>query len=107
MRYLEGKMPSPDLPVHVRATAFQRRVWDTLRAIPYGSTSSYGEIAAALGQPTASRAVAQACGANPVALVVPCHRVVGAKGNLGGYRWGAWRKERLLRMEGEGTSAEA
>lgn len=87
------------LPLDVRGTAFQRRVWDVLRTIPIGETRTYGELAAAIGQPTATRAVAQACGANPVALVVPCHRVVAAGGGLGGYRWHPDRKRRLLDLE--------
>ncbi len=88
------------LPLDVRGTVFQRRVWMLLREIPPGETRTYGEVATRLGQPTASRAVAQACGANPVALVVPCHRVVGADGDLRGYRWGPDRKRRLLQDEG-------
>lgn len=89
------------LPYDVQATAFQRRVWEAIRAIPEGSTSTYGELAAALGKPRAVRAVAQACAANSVALVIPCHRVVPASGGAGGYRWGAKRKEALLRRERE------
>ena len=88
-----------EVPVDVRGTAFQQRVWNALRAIPRGETRSYAEVAAAVGQPRASRAVAAACAANRVALVVPCHRVVRAGGALGGYRWGAERKRALL--EGE------
>jgi O-6-methylguanine DNA methyltransferase len=87
----------------VQSTAFQWRVWEELRAIPYGSTRSYSEIAQRIGQPDASRAVAQACANNPVAIVIPCHRVVRANGNIGGYRWGAERKERLLAQEREGA----
>ena len=87
------------LPVDVRGTAFQRRVWRALRQIPPGETRTYGEVAAALGRPTASRAIAQACGANRLALVVPCHRVVGADGSLRGYRWGPERKRALLDAE--------
>jgi AraC family transcriptional regulator, regulatory protein of adaptative response / methylated-DNA-[protein]-cysteine methyltransferase len=99
LSYLSGEMPNPDLPVHVRSTAFQRRVWEMLRQIPYGTTQTYGELAAGMGMPTATRAVARACATNPVALVVPCHRVVGADGKMRGYRWGSWRKEQLLQME--------
>jgi AraC family transcriptional regulator of adaptative response/methylated-DNA-[protein]-cysteine methyltransferase len=99
LSYLAGELPNPDLPIHVRATAFQRRVWEMLRTIPYGSTLSYGAVASAMGQPTATRAVARACATNPVAMVVPCHRVVGADGGLGGYRWGTWRKRALLELE--------
>jgi AraC family transcriptional regulator of adaptative response/methylated-DNA-[protein]-cysteine methyltransferase len=91
--------PSPHLPVDVRATAFQQRVWDYLRSIPRGETRSYSQVAADLDQPAATRAVARACATNPVALVVPCHRVVGADGALHGYRWGLERKEKLLERE--------
>jgi AraC family transcriptional regulator, regulatory protein of adaptative response / methylated-DNA-[protein]-cysteine methyltransferase len=86
-------------PLDVRATAFQQRVWKALQAIPRGETRSYSELALQLGSPTASRAVAGACGANPVAVVVPCHRVVGKDGSLTGYRWGLNRKRRLLEAE--------
>ncbi|HKP52917.1 MAG TPA: bifunctional DNA-binding transcriptional regulator/O6-methylguanine-DNA methyltransferase Ada [Chloroflexia bacterium] len=103
LRHIEGKEPQLDLPVDVRATIFQRRVWEALRSIPYGTTRSYAQVAQAIGDPKATRAVAQACATNPVALVVPCHRVVRSDGGIGGYRWGAWRKETLLRREQEGT----
>jgi len=89
------------LPYDVQATAFQRRVWEAIRAIPEGSTSTYGELAAAIGKPKAVRAVAQACASNSVALVIPCHRVVPSSGGTGGYRWGAKRKAALLRRERE------
>jgi AraC family transcriptional regulator of adaptative response/methylated-DNA-[protein]-cysteine methyltransferase len=92
--------PLASLPLDVRATTFAWRVWRELQRIPRGATRSYGEVAAALGAPTAARAVARACAANPVALVVPCHRVVRAGGEPGGYRWGAERKRRLLAVEG-------
>jgi len=99
-----GLVESPreglDLPLDVRGTAFQQRVWQALRQIPLGTTTTYAELAAGLGQPTAQRAVAQACGANPVAVVIPCHRVVRTDGGLGGYRWGIDRKDELLRREG-------
>jgi len=88
-----------ELPLDVRATAFQRRVWTALRAIPRGETRSYAQVAAAIGQPTAVRAVARACASNPVAVVIPCHRVVGSDGKLTGYRWGVERKRRLLELE--------
>jgi AraC family transcriptional regulator of adaptative response/methylated-DNA-[protein]-cysteine methyltransferase len=97
--YLRGAQPHLDLPLDVRATAFQRRVWAALQAIPYGNTRSYSEVAQAIGQPTAVRAVARACASNPVALVVPCHRVVREDGGLGGYRWGIERKKALLAQE--------
>jgi AraC family transcriptional regulator of adaptative response/methylated-DNA-[protein]-cysteine methyltransferase len=87
------------LPFHVRSTAFQRRVWQALLAIPRGETRTYAQIAEAIGSPSAVRAVGTACGANPLALVVPCHRVVGADGRLTGYRWGTERKKHLLAME--------
>jgi len=88
-----------DLPLDVRGTAFQQRVWQALREIPLGSTASYAEIATRIGAPTGSRAVAQACGANPLAVAIPCHRVVRSDGSLSGYRWGVERKRRLLENE--------
>lgn len=87
------------LPLDVRATAFQRRVWRALQAIPAGQTRTYAEVAADIGRPTAARAVARACATNPVALAVPCHRVVPAAGGTGGYRWGSERKKKLLEQE--------
>jgi AraC family transcriptional regulator, regulatory protein of adaptative response / methylated-DNA-[protein]-cysteine methyltransferase len=99
LAYLDGQQARLDLPLDVRATAFQRRVWEALTAIPYGSTRSYGAVAAAIGQPTAARAVARACAANPAALVIPCHRVLRENGDLGGYRWGLARKQALLAQE--------
>lgn len=86
-------------PLDVRATAFQQRVWKALKEIPRGQTRSYSELARELGNPTAARAVAAACGANPIAIAVPCHRVVGQDGSLTGYRWGVDRKRRLLTAE--------
>jgi AraC family transcriptional regulator, regulatory protein of adaptative response / methylated-DNA-[protein]-cysteine methyltransferase len=86
-------------PLDVRATAFQQRVWKALRQIPRGETRSYSELARELGKPSAARAVAAACGANPVAIAVPCHRVVGQDGSLTGYRWGVERKRKLLTAE--------
>jgi AraC family transcriptional regulator of adaptative response/methylated-DNA-[protein]-cysteine methyltransferase len=88
-----------DLPLDIRATAFQRRVWAALQTIPRGETRTYAQLAAAIGQPTAIRAVASACAANPVAVVIPCHRVIGANGKLTGYRWGLERKQQLLQLE--------
>lgn len=99
VNYLSGNTPWPKLPYDVQATAFQRKVWDSLRTIPEGQTMHYAEIAAAIGQPNATRAVARACASNPVAVVVPCHRVVPKSGGVGGYRWGAERKKKLLDME--------
>jgi AraC family transcriptional regulator of adaptative response/methylated-DNA-[protein]-cysteine methyltransferase len=88
-----------ELPLDIRATAFQRRVWEALRAIPRGETRAYSEIAEAIGAPRAARAVARACATNPVAVVIPCHRVVPKDGETGGYRWGAERKRKLLEAE--------
>jgi AraC family transcriptional regulator of adaptative response/methylated-DNA-[protein]-cysteine methyltransferase len=102
--HLKGQQPHLDLPLDVRATAFQWRVWQELRAIPYGRTATYQEIARRLGQPTGARAVARACATNPVSLVIPCHRVVRGDGGLGGYRWGLHRKQALLDQEKEHTS---
>ncbi|MFY9571169.1 MAG: bifunctional DNA-binding transcriptional regulator/O6-methylguanine-DNA methyltransferase Ada [Blastocatellia bacterium] len=99
LSHLNGQHPHLDLPLDIQATAFQWSVWEKLRAIPSGSTRSYGDIAREMGRPTASRAVARACATNPVALVIPCHRVVREDKNLGGYRWGIERKKALL--EGE------
>ncbi|MEE8559942.1 MAG: methylated-DNA--[protein]-cysteine S-methyltransferase [Alphaproteobacteria bacterium] len=101
LAHLDGKTPHLALPLDVRATAFQRRVWQELMAIPPGETRSYSEIAAALGLPKGQRAVGRACATNPVAIVVPCHRVLRADGGLGGYRWGVGHKEALLRREAE------
>jgi AraC family transcriptional regulator of adaptative response/methylated-DNA-[protein]-cysteine methyltransferase len=94
-----GAALSHALPIDVRGTAFQQRVWRELQRIPRGETITYAELAARIGAPKAVRAVGTACGANPVALVVPCHRVVRADGTLGGYAWGLDRKVSLLRVE--------
>ena len=102
--YLAGNHSSLALPVDVRATAFQLKVWNYLSSIPYGEVRSYSEVAAALGDPRASRAVAGACAANKVALLVPCHRVLRNNGELGGYRWGLGRKRALLDLERAGHS---
>lgn len=99
VRRAAGAVPHRELPLDVRATAFQWRVWQELCKIPRGSTRSYSEIARALGQPTATRAVARACATNPASVVIPCHRVVGADGSLTGYRWGLERKQTLLDEE--------
>jgi AraC family transcriptional regulator of adaptative response/methylated-DNA-[protein]-cysteine methyltransferase len=98
-RHLRGDEPALDLPIDVQATAFQWKVWRALQRIPYGETRAYAEVAKAIGKPKAVRAVARACATNPVALVVPCHRVVPATGGTGGYRWGTERKRRLLNIE--------
>ncbi len=100
VEYLSGRLPWPELPYDVRATAFQRRVWQFLRRIPVGQTMHYSEVAKALGQPMATRAVARACATNPVAIVVPCHRVVPKGPGFAGFRWGIERKKRLLKLEG-------
>ena len=99
LNHLDNNEPRLDLPLDIRATAFQRQVWDKLRAIPYGQTVSYGDVAKALGNPGAVRAVGRACATNPVALVIPCHRVVREDQSLGGYRWGLDRKKKLLERE--------
>jgi len=101
LAYLAGEAPHIDLPLDIRATAFQRRVWEELRRIPLGETRSYGEIAAAIGAPKAVRAVGRACATNPVALIVPCHRAIREDGELSGYRWGLHRKQALLERESE------
>ena len=90
-----------DLPLDVRGTAFQQRVWQALREIPVGSTASYTEVAVRIGLPKAARAVAQACGANALAVAIPCHRVLRTDGDLSGYRWGVERKRVLLEREKE------
>ena len=97
--HLNGEQPHLDLPLDVQATAFQWRVWQELRTIPYGSTRSYSQVAKAIGQPNATRAVARACATNPVPLLIPCHRVIREDGTLGGYRLGRERKQHLLEQE--------
>ncbi|MBV8812491.1 MAG: bifunctional DNA-binding transcriptional regulator/O6-methylguanine-DNA methyltransferase Ada [Acidobacteriaceae bacterium] len=99
--YLNGKQPDLSLPADIRATAFQTRVWNFLRSIPSGEVRSYAAVAAGMGQPQAVRAVASACARNPVALLIPCHRVIRGTGDPGGYRWGLERKQALLEMERE------
>lgn len=96
---VEAPVRGLDLPLDVRGTAFQQRVWQALRAIPAGATATYAEIAERIGLPQSVRAVAQACGANPVAVAIPCHRVVRSDGGLAGYRWGVERKRALLERE--------
>ena len=105
LNHLRGREPHLDLPTDVQATAFQRRVWDELRHIPYGKTKTYSEVARAIGRPSAVRAVARACATNPVSVVVPCHRVVRGDGNLAGYRWGLDRKLALLEKERGGNKS--
>jgi AraC family transcriptional regulator, regulatory protein of adaptative response / methylated-DNA-[protein]-cysteine methyltransferase len=97
--HLEGRRPRLDLPLDIQATAFQWQVWEALAAIPYGETRTYRDVAQAIGRPSASRAVARACASNPVALAIPCHRVVASDGGTSGYRWGAARKKALLERE--------
>jgi AraC family transcriptional regulator, regulatory protein of adaptative response / methylated-DNA-[protein]-cysteine methyltransferase len=99
----EGPLAT-ELPLDLRATAFQMRVWQALQQIPTGETRSYAEVAKEIGQPTAVRAVARACASNPLAVVIPCHRVVGSDGSLTGYRWGVERKRKLLAKERSGTA---
>ena len=107
LRHLSGRLPHLNLPLDIRATAFERLVWEQLKDIPYGETRSYGEIAEALGRPKASRAVARACGLNPVALLIPCHRAICKDGGTGGYRWGMTRKKALLAQEQAFCESEA
>ncbi len=99
LAHLGGKNPNLDLPLDVQATAFQMRVWEALRKIPFGTTRSYSEVAEKIGKPKAVRAVASACAKNRVALVIPCHRVVASNGKISGYRWGIERKIKLLKIE--------
>ena len=99
LNFIAGKESDPDLPLDIRGTVFQQQVWQALQNIPYGETRTYREIARDLGKPQATRAIGNACGANPIALIIPCHRVVRSDGSLGGYRWGIERKQKLI--EGE------
>ena len=98
--YFAGQRKTFDLPLSPRGTEFQRRVWDALSSIPYGMTISYGELARRIGDPNASRAVGLANGSNPISIIVPCHRVIGANGKLTGYGGGIERKKALLKLEG-------
>jgi AraC family transcriptional regulator, regulatory protein of adaptative response / methylated-DNA-[protein]-cysteine methyltransferase len=106
LEHLRGREPNLDLPTDVQATAFQRRVWEELRRIPYGTTRTYSQVARAIGKPKAIRAVARACATNPVSVVVPCHRVVREDGKLAGYRWGLDRKRTLLEHESAQRESE-
>jgi AraC family transcriptional regulator, regulatory protein of adaptative response / methylated-DNA-[protein]-cysteine methyltransferase len=101
LKHMRGKDLDSSLllPLDIRATAFQRRVWAYLQSIPFGETKSYSQVAKAIGRPSACRAVARACATNPVAIAIPCHRVVREDGSMGGYRWGIERKKALLAME--------
>jgi AraC family transcriptional regulator, regulatory protein of adaptative response / methylated-DNA-[protein]-cysteine methyltransferase len=101
---IEGENLKSSLPLDIRATAFQRRVWSYLQSIPRGATRSYGQVAKAIGEPAATRAVARACATNPVAVAIPCHRVVRESGQLGGYRWGVEKKQLLLELEAKAAA---
>ncbi len=103
LKQMRGSDHDSSLPLDIRATAFQRRVWTYLQSIPFGSTRSYSQVAKAIGRPRAVRAVARACATNPVAIAIPCHRVVRADGAESGYRWGLERKKALLAMEHAGS----
>lgn len=105
--YLSGNLPLPELPYDVKATAFQLRVWQALQEISIGTTASYSDIACSIGQPTSVRAVARACATNPIALVIPCHRVVPKAGGLGGYRWGVTRKRAIIDLEKQYAKTKA
>ncbi len=100
LKHMQGKDLDTALPLDIRATAFQRQVWTYLQSIPFGETKSYSQVARAIGRPRACRAVARACATNPVAVEIPCHRVVREDGAMGGYRWGLARKKALLHIEG-------
>jgi AraC family transcriptional regulator of adaptative response/methylated-DNA-[protein]-cysteine methyltransferase len=99
LQCLNGSVSMDCLPLDLRVTTFQRKVWQALQQIPRGQTRSYQEIARAIGQPTAARAVARACAVNPIAVIIPCHRIVRGNGHLAGYRWGLNRKQQLLALE--------
>jgi AraC family transcriptional regulator of adaptative response/methylated-DNA-[protein]-cysteine methyltransferase len=107
VRFVTDPGEQPDLPLDIRGTAFQARVWRALQKVPPGKTATYTEIAAVLGQPKAVRAVAAACAANKLALLVPCHRIVRQDGDLAGYRWGIERKRALLASESAATTDAA
>ena len=106
VRAVDAPWTSARVPLDLRGTAFQQRVWKALQAIPPGKTASYADVARAISAPRAVRAVAQACASNPTAVLVPCHRVVRKGGALGGYRWGVERKQQLLNAEA-GTATDA
>ena len=105
--FVEAPERGLELPLDITGTAFQQRVWQALRAIPTGRTASYADIAAAIGAPRAVRAVASACKSNPVALVIPCHRIVRSDGGISGYRWGVERKRALVAREATAPSGRA
>ena len=104
-QHLRGSRPSLDLPLDIRATAFQMKVWSYLQTIPYGEVQSYSEVAAGIGKPSAVRAVARACATNRIAIAIPCHRVIRGTGELGGYRWGLARKRTLIDLERKARAA--
>lgn len=106
MQHLNGVEVAPALPLDIQATAFQRRVWSYLQTIGFGETRTYSEVANAIQHPSAARAVAHACATNPVAIAIPCHRVVRSNGDLAGYRWGLERKKALLEMESARRTAD-
>ena len=105
LRKMKEQKLNSSLPLDIRATAFQRQVWAYLQSIPFGATQSYSQVAKGIGQPAACRAVARACATNPVAVAIPCHRVVRENGEMGGYRWGAERKQALLALERKNSGA--
>lgn len=98
-QWIDSPTPGISIPLDIQGTPFQRSVWKALLEIPMGQTTTYAAIARRIGQPSAARAVARACAANSIAVLIPCHRVVRSDGELGGYRWGMARKENLLRRE--------
>jgi AraC family transcriptional regulator of adaptative response/methylated-DNA-[protein]-cysteine methyltransferase len=106
LKQMRGREGHASLPLDIRATAFQRRVWTYLQSIPFGATQSYSQVAKGIGEPRGCRAVARACATNPVAIAIPCHRVVREDGTMGGYRWGLERKKNLLALEKK-TTAQA
>jgi AraC family transcriptional regulator of adaptative response/methylated-DNA-[protein]-cysteine methyltransferase len=103
LEHVAGRQRHLDLPLDVQSTDFQRRVWQALRAIPYGETRTYSQIAEAIGQPGAARAVGRACATNTVALIIPCHRAVRGDRSISGFRWGSERKQRLLQHEAQNS----
>ena len=107
LRQISGHKLNRSLPLDIQATAFQKRVWTHLQSLPFGTTQSYREVAKAIGQPNAARAVARACASNRIAVAIPCHRVVREDGEMGGYRWGVERKRALLELEQQGSEHRA
>lgn len=104
--FIAGQKYSLDLPIDIQGTEFQKQVWQALQNISYGETRTYQEIAIAIGKPKAVRAIGSACGANPIALIIPCHRVVRSDGSLGGYHWGIERKQKLIERENQVLNIE-